>query len=214
MGLMFEIVTFEMEGGAGSKSTSGAIGPDGPLHQEGEHTSWYSVGILADRDRLPGQPPTLQWPPLSALFSPVEARSVRSVPGTLRGAKIHGVWSQQIAHVHTCISRRGTPMAEAVPSQTLGGTEEKAALRGREARATDQTRLGVGFPGGRATGLRQRGGKYPGEVSSLLLGFKATAGSAWGMQRREGTRAVPQASALLGRTQGSVIWGNKDGVFG
>ena len=119
------------------------------------------------------------------------------MPGTLRGAQIRGLWSQQIMHVHTCTSRRGTPMAEAVLSQTLGGTEEKAALKGHEARATDQTRLGLGIPGGRTTGPRQRGGKYPGEVSSLLLGFKATAGSAWGMQGWEGTRAVPQASEAV-----------------
>ena len=66
---MFEIVTFEMEGGASSKNTSGEVGPDDPLQQEGEHTSWYSVGVLLDCERLPGQPPTLQWPPLSALFS-------------------------------------------------------------------------------------------------------------------------------------------------
>ena len=100
--MMVEIVAFDVEGGAGSQNTSGERGWPRPCTgQEGRHTSWDSVGKLEDADGLPGQPPALQQPPLSAN----KMRTVGSMPGTLQGAEILDLWSQQMMPIHTCISR-------------------------------------------------------------------------------------------------------------
>lgn len=97
---MVEIVAFDMDGGAGSQNTSGERGWPRPCAgQEGGHTSWGSVGTLEDIDGLPGQLPALQ------LLSANTMRTVGSVPGTLQGAEIPDLWSQQTMPVHTCISR-------------------------------------------------------------------------------------------------------------
>lgn len=99
---MVEIVAFDVEGGAGSQNTSGERGWPRPCTgQEGRHTSWDSVGKLEDADGLPGQPPALQQPRLSAN----KMRTVGSMPGTLQGAEILDLWSQQMMPIHTCISR-------------------------------------------------------------------------------------------------------------
>ena len=98
---MVETIAFDMDGGAGSRNTSGERvaqamrGTGGRAHQLGQ------CGDTGGRYGLPSQLPTLQRPPLSANTM----RTVGSAPGTLQEAEILGLWSQQTMPVLTCIAR-------------------------------------------------------------------------------------------------------------
>lgn len=98
-GLTFKTAVFEMGRGPGFKNTGGVVG----LLQEGQMICCTSKGRECTSWHRRRDPRGGQWvskpvacsavATCSTCSSPVGTRSVRSVPGTLPGAKIHYLWS-------------------------------------------------------------------------------------------------------------------------